>query len=225
VRSYRTISPLPAARITGWLRRYHFCGTFHRLAPPRRYLAPCPMEPGLSSTLARSDCLADSQRYYTCEKARSSRNFSGIGGLFTSSFRFRQRARRVRLGRHLWLERDSTHLPQTCSQSRLCGHGPVFAPGTIHIWVRPEPIAEIGTLLAAHFFSTLFTALAGEAPVVARAQSAGVQVCGHFGHSANRLKGSGSPASEAPHFQQTSGSAISVSSSASESSSCFWWRD
>ena len=29
--------------------RYIFCGTFRRLAPPRRYLAPCPLEPGLSS--------------------------------------------------------------------------------------------------------------------------------------------------------------------------------
>ena len=29
--------------------RYIFCGTFRRLAPPRCYLAPCPMEPGLSS--------------------------------------------------------------------------------------------------------------------------------------------------------------------------------
>lgn len=46
VRSYRTISPLP--RPEGrW--RYIFCGTFRRLAPPRRYLALCPMEPGLSS--------------------------------------------------------------------------------------------------------------------------------------------------------------------------------
>ena len=31
------------------LRRYIFCGTFRRLTPPRRYLAPRPMEPGLSS--------------------------------------------------------------------------------------------------------------------------------------------------------------------------------
>ena len=31
------------------LRRYTFCCTFRRLTPPRRYLAPCPMEPGLSS--------------------------------------------------------------------------------------------------------------------------------------------------------------------------------
>ena len=31
------------------LRRYTLCCTFRRLAPPRRYLAPCPMEPGLSS--------------------------------------------------------------------------------------------------------------------------------------------------------------------------------
>ncbi len=43
VRSYRTISPLPPKR------RYIFCGTFRRLTPPRCYLAPCPMEPGLSS--------------------------------------------------------------------------------------------------------------------------------------------------------------------------------
>jgi len=47
VRSYRTISPLPALKA---LRRYLFCGTFRRLASPRRYLAPCPVEPGLSST-------------------------------------------------------------------------------------------------------------------------------------------------------------------------------
>ncbi len=29
--------------------RYTFCCTFRRLAPPRCYLAPCPVEPGLSS--------------------------------------------------------------------------------------------------------------------------------------------------------------------------------
>jgi len=41
-------------------RRYIFCGTFHGLAPPRRYLAPCPKEPGLSSAANYSDCLANS---------------------------------------------------------------------------------------------------------------------------------------------------------------------
>ena len=30
-------------------RRFVFCGTFRGLTPPRRYLAPCPVEPGLSS--------------------------------------------------------------------------------------------------------------------------------------------------------------------------------
>ncbi len=58
VRSYRTISPLPA--IAGG--RYFLCCTFRRLAPPRRYLAPCPMEPGLSSRCYPSGCLADSRR-------------------------------------------------------------------------------------------------------------------------------------------------------------------
>ena len=30
-------------------RRFIFCCTFRRLTPPRNYLAPCPVEPGLSS--------------------------------------------------------------------------------------------------------------------------------------------------------------------------------
>jgi len=46
VRSYRTISPLPEPE---GHRRYVFCGTVRGLAPPRCYLAPCPVEPGLSS--------------------------------------------------------------------------------------------------------------------------------------------------------------------------------
>ena len=37
------------------------------------------MEPGLSSTLARSDCLADSRREYTNRKNISSGNFSENG--------------------------------------------------------------------------------------------------------------------------------------------------
>ena len=68
VRSYRTFSPLPA----NW--RFIFCCTFRRLTPPRRYLALCPVEPGLSSTTAshktsgcpansrHSDCLVNSLR-------------------------------------------------------------------------------------------------------------------------------------------------------------------
>ncbi len=66
VRSYRTISPLPALPdLPETLRRYVFCGTFRELAPPRRYLAPCPVEPGLSSAFAYSGCLADSAGDYT----------------------------------------------------------------------------------------------------------------------------------------------------------------
>ena len=48
VRSYRTLSPLPDPACAGH-RRFALCCTSRRLAPPRRYLAPCPMEPGLSS--------------------------------------------------------------------------------------------------------------------------------------------------------------------------------
>jgi len=42
---------LTAPRTT---RRYVFCCTFRRLTPPRNYLAPCPVEPGLSSRLLAS---------------------------------------------------------------------------------------------------------------------------------------------------------------------------
>jgi len=37
-----------AERYQAW--RFAFCCTGRRLAPPRRYLAPCPVEPGLSSS-------------------------------------------------------------------------------------------------------------------------------------------------------------------------------
>ncbi len=53
VRSYRTFSPLPGI---AW--RYIFCGTFHGLTPSRRYLAPCPKEPGLSSTTTSVTAIA-----------------------------------------------------------------------------------------------------------------------------------------------------------------------
>ena len=43
VRSYRTLSPLPPPLQGGW--RFTFCCTFRGLAPPRRYLAPCPGSP------------------------------------------------------------------------------------------------------------------------------------------------------------------------------------
>jgi hypothetical protein len=64
VRSYRTVSPLPSAALAAAARpddadqsrrerlrlgRFALCCTFRGLAPPRRYLAPCPVEPGLSS--------------------------------------------------------------------------------------------------------------------------------------------------------------------------------
>ena len=46
--------------------RYIFCGTFRRLSPPRSYLAPCPMEPGLSSPpdILGRDCLAISREKF-----------------------------------------------------------------------------------------------------------------------------------------------------------------
>ncbi len=58
VRSYRTISPLPDEETLA--RRYIFCGTFRGLTSPRRYLASCSMEPGLSSNPHRRARLRNS---------------------------------------------------------------------------------------------------------------------------------------------------------------------
>src|SRR5258706_4271585 len=52
VRSYRTVSPLPRMPCDT-VRRSVLCCTFRRLTPPRRYLALCPVEPGLSSRCLR----------------------------------------------------------------------------------------------------------------------------------------------------------------------------
>ena len=41
VRSYRTLSPLPAAAFDGGRRRSALCGTFPGVAPAGRYPAPC----------------------------------------------------------------------------------------------------------------------------------------------------------------------------------------
>src|SRR5262249_1407088 len=71
VRSYRTISPLPA--VAGG--RFVFCCTFRGLTPPRRYLAPCPMEPGLSSRIAPTSCPADSRAQCLIFRARALRSF------------------------------------------------------------------------------------------------------------------------------------------------------
>lgn len=64
VRSYRTISPLP--RIPKNRSAVSFCCTFRRLAPPRRYLAPCPVEPGLSSSPLRATRLSGRLRHAHC---------------------------------------------------------------------------------------------------------------------------------------------------------------
>jgi len=53
-------APFHPYRSTNRLRRFTFCCTICGLTPPRRYLALCPMKPGLSSLLAQSDCLANS---------------------------------------------------------------------------------------------------------------------------------------------------------------------
>jgi len=58
-------------------RRFAFCCTFRGLAPPRRYLAPCPVKPGLSSTgRAGSDCSADSDVIITAQPGLCTTRFT-----------------------------------------------------------------------------------------------------------------------------------------------------
>ncbi len=57
------------------LRRCTFCCTFRRLAPPRRYLALCPVEPGLSSPPCRATIVQRTQR-----RQRIPCNFKGTRG-------------------------------------------------------------------------------------------------------------------------------------------------
>ena len=69
VRSYRTISPLPSCLKQSWA--VSFCCTFRRLAPPRRYLAPCPVEPGLSSASPDASTRDDATVWPTPPRALS----------------------------------------------------------------------------------------------------------------------------------------------------------
>jgi hypothetical protein len=60
----------PAFLRTPGHRRSALCCTFRRLAPPRRYLAPCPVEPGLSSAFVRMTRLSGRLRRAQCTGMR-----------------------------------------------------------------------------------------------------------------------------------------------------------
>ena len=60
--------------------RYPFCCTFRRLTPPRCYLAPCPVEPGLSSPgRTGSDRLTDSAARLPAGTGAGKQNLSRDG--------------------------------------------------------------------------------------------------------------------------------------------------
>ncbi len=116
VRSYRTISPLPVpasafggaealgrtssdkCSAAAGTSAVSFCCTFRRLAPPRRYLAPCPVEPGLSSALLRVTRLSGRLRRRHCLTARApgSKECSLFGKARFRSASIRQSAERGR---------------------------------------------------------------------------------------------------------------------------------
>lgn len=68
----------PQTEIWEGHRRSTLCCTFRRLAPPRRYLASYPMEPGLSSTLPKknSDCPANSRHRVMMKPLPGNHSFS-----------------------------------------------------------------------------------------------------------------------------------------------------
>ena len=102
VRSYRTVSPLPRTPCDA-VRRSVLCCTVRRLTPPRRYLALCPMEPGLSSKCLRtsrpSGRLAGIVPRETVEHQKRRRPSSFLAGVGTNGYGAAQSAP-IRL-RHL----------------------------------------------------------------------------------------------------------------------------
>jgi len=59
-------------------RRFVFCGTFHGLAPSRRYLAPCPKEPGLSSASCGTQRLPGRLRRFRSADSNAFRAAAGL---------------------------------------------------------------------------------------------------------------------------------------------------
>jgi len=86
VRSYRTFSPLPLAN--EW--RFPFCCTFRRLSPPRRYLALCPMEPGLSSPSFEAATAWPTRAKHTTGNPSNRKFFLSVSQPILGSVRFMQ---------------------------------------------------------------------------------------------------------------------------------------
>src|SRR6185312_12722035 len=129
-------------------RRFAFCCTVRGLAPPRRYLAPHPPEPGLSSTLAEcenSDCPADSPRHDT----------SILRGL--DLFRHAQRERvriaspgadELRSKRSRASRRQFAHEQRHSSLQELCVNLLFHCSGALHD-ERDFPACKVGFALRA----------------------------------------------------------------------------
>jgi len=112
VGSYPTVSPLPRASCDA-VRRSVLCCTGRRLAPPRRYLALCSVEPGLSSAQASCDAvvLTDSavtdcrtawrspdflRRIFGFETCGAINSFRAVQSFARRSRQFRRQFRRLR---------------------------------------------------------------------------------------------------------------------------------
>ncbi len=90
VRSYRTLSPLPAEAPKGRSWRFAFCGTFPGVAPAGRYPAPCFR--GARTFLPRP---RRKRRFRRQPSGRLARQYLGILGAWVNSNRFRWRGTRT----------------------------------------------------------------------------------------------------------------------------------
>ena len=135
------------------LRRFALCCTFRRLAPPRRYLAPDPPEPGLSSTLDGDASLAATAR------PAPHAHDSSPGPAVRRSSRAGRAATRT----------SHSHKPPT--QASHTSHPPVTAPSKPASLPRPHCTAREArtasrTLVRSSALSTCGTTIG--APVWAR---------------------------------------------------------
>jgi hypothetical protein len=118
------------------------------------------MEPGLSSTLTRSDCLANSHREYTSHRNLSSGNFR----------------ENIRIRSRLSLLTGLAVRAKEIAKLGTRGLRPGFPAGTIGIGPRIEVTTEIRALLICNLLSILLTTFASQMRIKGYAHAAYMKI-------------------------------------------------
>src|SRR5437016_8051530 len=121
VRSYRTVSPLPATRAHARVRwRSALCCTFRGLTPPGNYPAPCPVEFGLSSDEGLGPPLSRKRRHLARDHLEDSDFCERSSASLTNS------SARALASRGTALHRTRGRRPAAWRASACSGFNPAF---------------------------------------------------------------------------------------------------